>query len=326
MADLTTKYLGLTLKNPLIVGSSGLTAKLDSLKIISDLGAGAVVLKSIFEEQILFETQKELENVDVHVHTEATDYLNRMTKEHSIYQYLKLIEGAKKAVPIPVLASVHCLSDGDWINFSKKIELAGADALELNILITEFAGKTSAEIENVYFNIIEKVKSSVKIPVAIKIGAYFSNLPNMIIKLSKSGVDGLVLFNRYWSPNVDLKKMEIISGNVFSHPDELTTPLRWIGLVSDQVDCDICGSTGVHDGESALKLISVGATAVQVCSALYKKGLEHVSVILAQIETWMKEHNYKSIGEIRGKLKPTNAEQRKIFGRAQFMKYYASLE
>ncbi|MBN2322139.1 MAG: dihydroorotate dehydrogenase-like protein [Spirochaetes bacterium] len=325
MADLTTTYLGLKLKNPVIAGSSGLTNDIENLKRLEKFGAGAVVLKSIFEEQILIETDREVSAADLVSHSEAAGYLTTMTKEHSVYGYLELIEEAKKAVSIPVIASVNCLTSGEWTKFSKRIQEAGADALELNILITDYKNRDSKEIEKDYVRIVEKVKGIVDIPLALKVSTLFTNIPRMLTGLS-SGADGLVLFNRYWSPDIDLDEMAVSSGNVYSSPEEITVPLRWIGLISNLVECDISATTGVHDGNGVIKLLLVGATTVQVCSALYLKGIEHIGDIVSRADAWLDAHGYASVKEIRGLLGPKSEEERRVFGRAQFMKYYTLKE
>jgi len=322
MADLTTIYLGMELKNPVIAGSSGLTNDVENLKELEKYGAGAVVLKSIFEEQILMETQEEVRASDLGIHPEAAGYLTTMTKEHSVYRYLDLIEKAKKAVSIPVIASVNCLTDGEWTTFAKRIQEAGADALELNILITDYKENDSRTIEKNYFKIVDKVMGIVDIPIALKVSTLFSNIPQMLTALSRTGAAGLVLFNRYWSPDIDLDEMTITSGSVYSSPDEITVPIRWIGLLSELIECDISGTTGVHDGNGVVKLVVAGATTVQVCSALYVNGLEYIGTIVNQVDNWLSAHDYKSLEEIRGLLGSKSPAERKVFGRAQFMKYY----
>ncbi len=326
MADLTTTYLGLELRNPVIAGSSGLTNDKKNLIELEKYGAGAVVLKSIFEEQILMETDREVSAADLVSHSEAAGYLTTMTKEHSVYQYLGLIEEAKKAVSIPVIASVNCLTGGEWTKFAKRIQEAGADALELNILISDYKNRDSKAIEEDYFEIVEKVKGIVDIPLALKVSTLFTNIPRMLIALSRTGASGLVLFNRYWSPDIDLEEMAVSSGSVYSSPDEITVPVRWIGLLPELVECDISATTGVHDGNGVIKLVLVGATTVQVCSALYINGLDYIGKIVSQADAWLDGHGYKRVDDIRGLLGPKSEEERKVFGRAQFMKYYTLKE
>lgn len=327
MADLTTHFLGLKLKNPVIAGSSGLTQSIENIQKIEKAGAGAVVLKSIFEEQILLETREELSGSDYSVHPEAMDYLIRMTHEHSIGGYLDLIEKAKETVQIPVIANVNCLTGGEWAQFSQKIEAAGADALELNVLNIDYETQSAAEIEENYLQIIEAVQSQISIPVAMKIGTLFSNLPQMIIRLgNQTGLSGLTLFNRYWSPDIDVETRKIVAANPFSTPDEINVPLRWIGLVSDRVECDIAASTGVHSGKDVIKLLMAGATAVQVCSALYQNGIEYLEAIVHEIGAWLDSHDVASIETICGVASAKTLEERQAYGRMQFMKRYATGE
>ena len=327
MANLKTHFLGLKLKNPVIAGSSGLTNSVDNVKKLEDLGAGAVILKSIFEEQILHETRQDMEVSFAGSHPEAMDYLERLTMEHSISKYLDLIEAAKEALDIPVIANVNCLTGGEWVSYAQKIEAAGADALELNVLNTDYFEMDSVAIERNYFDIIEAVSRQISIPVSMKIGTLFTNLPKMIIALgNNTNLSGLTLFNRYWSPDIDVDKGQVVSANPFSAPGEVTIPLRWIGMVSDQVQCDLAASTGVYDGKSVVKLILAGATVVQVCSALYKNGLEHIKPIISELESWMDHNGHENVEVFRGQFASKTADERQVFGRAQFMKRYAGTE
>ena len=326
MADLKTKYLGLELKNPVIAGSSGLTNDLENIKKIEKHGAGAVVLKSVFEEQILYESRQAVKSDDLNLHPEAYDYISGYVKDKSIYKYLDLIENAKKEVSIPVIASINCFNDVEWVPFARKIEDAGADALELNVFNADFMENTSAEIEEFYFRLIEKVKEQVNIPIAVKLAPFFTNIPKMLIGLSNTKVSGLVLFNRFYNPDIDLEKMTIAPSNMFSSPSEISATIRWLGLVSDMIYCDISATTGVHDGDGVAKLILVGATTVQVCSALYRNGIGYMSTIIDQLDTYLDKHGYKHISEIRGKFVSKTFKERQQFSRYQYMKYYSGQE
>jgi dihydroorotate dehydrogenase (fumarate) len=326
MADLTTTYLGLKLKNPVIAGSSGLTNNLENIKKLEKHGAGAVVLKSVFEEQILFESKQAVQSEDLNLHPEAYDYLSGYTKEMSIFRYLDLIENTKKGVSIPVIASINCLSDLEWVPYAKKIEEAGADALELNIFIADFMKSSSSEIEKSYFRLIEKVKEKINIPIAVKLAPFFTNIPKTLINLSNTKISGLVLFNRFYNPDINLEKMAITPSNMFSSPSEISGVIRWLGLVSDMIYCDISATSGVHDGEGVVKLILVGATTVQICSALYKNGIEYLSTIINQLDTWLNSHSYKNLNEIRGKFVSKTFDERQQYSRYQYMKYYSGQE
>lgn len=322
MANFETKYMGLTLKTPIIVGSSGLTGSLDKIKELEANGAGAVVLKSIFEEQILMEANAL--SSEHWTHTEEGDYLTQYTERHTLNEYLKLIENAKKEVSIPVIASVNCVSAAQWTSFAKKIQDSGADGLELNMFIMPADSKQKGEeVEKIYFDILSQVKEQVTLPIALKLSHYFSGLANMLFNLSVRDIAALVLFNRFYSPDIDLKKQEVVSSHVFSTGGEISLPLRWIGMMSKQVKCDMAASTGVHDGDAVLKCLLVGAKAVQVASTLYKNGPAYIKTMLDQMEKWMKENNYQSIDDFRGKLSQHEIKDPVLFERSQFMKYFA---
>jgi len=288
MADLSCKYLGLQLKNPIVVGSSGLTSSLDNLKIISKMGAGAVVLKSIFEEQIRFETDKFLQSDQKEMKSwqetfqnivskqefyfeEAYDYLTNYAREHTLSHYLSLITEAKKALDIPVIASINCSTQYDWEYFSKRIQDAGADALELNayILPSDF-DKNSNDTEQIYFDIIKEVKKFIKIPFSLKIGYYFSSLAQTTLKLSETGISGLTLFNRPYNPDIDIETVQVSAINMFSSDAEYSHTLRWVALLSGKLSCDIAASTGIHNHETVIKQLLAGADAVQMVSVFYK--------------------------------------------------------
>lgn len=328
MIDLSTKYLGIELKNPIIVGSSGLTNSVENIIEIEKNGAAAVVLKSIFEEQIKYEINKTIKQNEFNIaYPEALDYISNYSEEHSFESYLLLIKESKKNVKIPVIASINCVSSSEWIAYAKRIEEAGADALELNIfLLPSDLNHSSEQNEKVYFDIVNEVKRQINIPIAVKTSFYFSGLAKMMLKLSWTGINGLVFFNRFFSPDIDIDKFEITNGNVFSRPDEISTSLRWVAVLSDKLYCDICASTGIHDGHAVIKQLLAGAKATQITSVLYKKGFSHIPIILNEIEEWMKKHNFKSIEEFRGKMSYKKSDNSAAFLRVQFMKYFAGIE
>jgi dihydroorotate dehydrogenase (fumarate) len=328
MSLLQATWMGLTLKSPIIAGSSGMTKSIDNLIEIEKNGAGAVVLKSLFEEQISNDMNRNLaEAHDASAYPEAFDYISNFAKASAVDEYITLIEEAKKHLTIPVIASVNCVSSNDWIEYAKKFQNAGADGLELNIFIlpSDFT-KSAEEIEKVYFNIIENVKKHVTIPVSVKIGEYFTSLAKTVVTLSWTGVNGIVLFNRAYSPDIDINTMQVTSTNVFSSPEEVAHPMRWIALLSDKAHCDLSGSTGVHDGEAAVKLLLAGASAVQVCSVLYKKKFEVIAEMNSFIENWMKKNNFTSINDFKGKMSMKNIANPASYERVQFMKYFAGIE
>lgn len=324
MVDLSTEYLGLKLKNPLIAGSSGLSATAKGVREFEENGAAAVVLKSIFEEEIMYEYEDILREASQEgVNLDQFDYYDFELKSGKIKKYTDLIAECKKSVSIPVIASINCVYSHEWASFAKQLEEAGADALELNMffLPSEF-DRTTEEKEKAYFQIIEKVQKEVKIPIALKISYYFSNLGPMIQNLSNTGIAGLVLFNRFYSPDFDLEKLEVVSSNVFSNPSDVTISLRWIGIMSERVNCDLAASTGVHDGAALIKQILAGANAVQVVSALYKHGKGHIATMLETLEEWMKKKGFKSLSDFRGKLSQAKSSNPAVYERVQFMKYF----
>ena len=328
MANLSTSYMGFNLKNPIIVGSSGLTNSVENIIEIEKNGAAAVVLKSLFEEQINHSISKTMHSdVDSFSYPEADDYISNYTKLNDVENYLNLIKGAKEAVQIPVIASINCVSSADWISFAKKMQDAGADGLELNIFILPSDPKRDAtQNEAVYFDIIEKVKKEITIPVAIKISSYFSGLANMAVKLSWTGIKGMVLFNRFFSPDIDIDNFKVTATNVFSHPEELATSLRWVAMLSSRLHCDVAASTGVHDGASVIKQLLAGAQAVQIASVLYKKGFEQIGVMLKDVEEWMDKHNFEKVDDFMGKMSIKEVENPAAFERVQFMKHFSGIE
>lgn len=329
MANLETRYMGLTLRNPIIVGSSGLTNSVESIEKIEQHGAGAVVLKSLFEEQIRYEVSKALtaDQESFSTYPEAADYISNYSKNHKLSSYLDLIRDAKKAVSIPVIASINCISAAEWISFAKKIQDAGADALELNVFILPSDPNHGAdENEKIYFDLVESVMKQVTIPVSLKISYYFSGLAKFTRQLSWTGIKGLVLFNRFFSPDIDINNFKVISTNVFSHPEELAISLRWVAMLSDLLHCDISATTGVHDGKAVIKQLLAGATTVQVTSVLYKEGFEKIASMLKELEEWMAVHKFETIPEFRGRLSYKASENPAAYERVQFMKHFAGIE
>lgn len=328
MANLSTSYMGLTLRNPIIAGSSGLTNTLENIQKIYQHGAGAVVLKSLFEEQIQAAVNKTFnQNENNYSYPEALDYINHYTRENDLERYLKLIRDAKAAVDIPIIASINCVSSAEWVSFAKNIQEAGADALELNIFILPSDPRRKADQqEQVYFEILQAVMKQVKIPVSAKISYYFSGLSNMALQLSWTGIKGLVLFNRFYSPDIDIDAFEITSGNVYSTPGENALTLRWVALLSDKVQCDIAASTGIHDGHAAIKQMLAGAKAVQVASVLYQKGFEQIGLMTGEITEWMDRHELAGTKDFIGKLSNREAKNPAAYERVQFMKHFAGIE
>jgi dihydroorotate dehydrogenase (fumarate) len=326
MIDLSTKYLGLDLKNPLIVGSCGLTNSVDQIKNLADNNAGAVVLKSLFEEQIQGQLAANLESYNAD-YPGATDYIRDYTRGNEVDIYLKLISGAKKAVDIPIIASINCVSASEWISFAKSVEQEGADAIELNIALLPSNPKTtSTESEKKYVEIIQAVTEMVSIPVSLKMSYYSASLANLIQKLSWiKNLSGFVLFNRFYTPDIDIDKMIITSADILSSPSEGCGSLRWIALMYGQIEKDLVASTGVHDSGGFIKQILAGATAVQVVSTLYKNNAGQILTILKGLEEWMEKHSFARLDEFRGNLSYKQAGHSAGFERTQFMKYFGGL-
>ncbi len=324
MPDLSVKYLGLDLKSPVIAGSCSLTNSIEHLKAIEKAGAGAVVLKSVFEEEIYLEYAHEFEKLGpMDSNLEFLDYYDLEIKKENLKQYLQLIADAKAQLSIPVIASINCVTSQEWGFFAKKIEAAGADALELNMFMSPTdLSQTSTDNEGTYFDIITRVTQKIAIPVSVKISPYFSNLGGMIRDISFSGVKGIVLFNRFYAPDIDIDKETIHGSNVLSHETDHLLPLRWIAMMSNRVNCDLASSTGVHGWESAVKMILAGSQAVQVVSALYDQGFGFIEEVNQKIAVWMKDHHYEKIDNFRGKLSQDNSVNPADFERVQFMKNF----
>jgi dihydroorotate dehydrogenase (fumarate) len=325
MANTKTTYLGLDMANPVVVSSSGLTNSTNKIEKLAESGAGAVVLKSIFEEQINFEAGKLNLNND---YPEAVDYIQNYTKSNSLKEYLSIIEQAKKKTEIPVIASVNCINSNEWIDFSKNFQNHGADALELNVFFLPTSkDRHGGDYEKKYLDLIGKVIDEVNIPVAVKIGPYFSNLLNIVEQLHYRKAKGVVLFNRFYEPDIDIESLQMKSAEVLSNPSDIRQSLRWVGLVSSVFDkIDIAASTGVHNSEAAVKQLLAGATAVQVCSVLYKNGLDYLSEIVQGIKDWMVRKGFDSVDDFRGKMNYSKIDDPAFYERAQFMKYFSSVQ
>lgn len=326
MINLKTSYLGLSLKNPIIVSSSGLTNSIEKLKNIEENGAGAVVLKSLFEEQINYEAGHLISKSDDY--PEAEDYIRNYVKSNSVEAYLKLIEDAKRNLSIPVFASINCVSATDWTSFAKQIEEAGADALELNIYILPTdKNESSSDMEQTYYDIVEKVKKKINIPLVVKLGYNFTNLINVINRLSTMGVAAVVLFNRFYEPDIDIDNFHLISSEIFSSSSDLRLSLRWVAIVADKIkNLEISASTGIHDGKATIKQLLAGAQTVQVCSTLYINGNKQIKNILNEIEIWMEKFDYNQIEDFRSKMSYNNIKNPAAYQRAQFMKYFSSVD
>ena len=344
MANLSTTYMGLQLRNPIIAGSSGLMNDLDYLKQLDSAGVGAVVLKSVFEEQIRLETEhlmqsdhqkvtewkatfNEIVDERGYCYEEALTYINQFAKEHTLHQYLDFVREAKKSLSVPVIASIHCVSHYDWSYFAKQIQEAEADALELNVyVLPSDANRTGVENDQIYFDVVEQVMKQVTIPVSLKIGYYFSSMVNTIQKLSETGIAGLVMFNRPYNPDIDIHHLRISPNHLYSNPEEYINTLRWIAILADRVQCDISASTGIHDYEAVVKQLLAGASSVQIASALYKQGPQVIGQLLKGVESWMNSHDFATIDRFKGLMSQSKVENPAAFERVQFMKLSSKIE
>lgn len=322
MINLSTEYAGLKLRNPLIAASSGLTNSISKIKQLEKAGLGAIVLKSLFEEQIDSHSEKLSLTSD---YPEASDYINAYVEMNHVEKYLDLIRLAKSSCNIPIIASINCYKVARWIDFAKSIEEAGADALELNVFLINTGEYGDRHLEESYIKIVREVKKVIKIPIIIKIARTVSNLPGLVEKLEAMGVSAVVLFNRYYQLDIDINTMEITSGPVFSHPADFSETLRWTAITSGYVPgFNIACSYGVHKWEDIIKGLLAGATAMQLCSVLYEKGLEIIPEMITCLEEWMSQNNYENIDEFRGKLNYSNISNPGLYERAQFMKYFSN--
>jgi dihydroorotate dehydrogenase (fumarate) len=322
MADLSTKYLGLDLKNPIIAGSGPLTSSLDSLKKCEDAGVGAVVLKSIFEEQIDVDSDSKVtENEAYLTHTDAYEFVKNSSMEREIDTYLTLLEQAKKTLDIPVIASINCKKNGAWISYANRFVSCGADAIELNHYIVAADKEVPGEeIEKEYLSLVKAARKQIKVPLSLKLGSSFSSLSNLLLRLDQLSIDGVVLFNRFFSPDIDIEKLTMTPAQMLSSPEEYAQSLRWTALMSEELRYDICASRGIHGGKTVIKQLLAGAKAVQLCSVLVKDGLGTVSRMNGELEAWMERHQYRTIADFNGKLAQERIDDPASWERSQYMK------
>lgn len=327
MVNLATKYMGLNLKNPIIISSSRLASSVETVKRLAHAGAGAVVLKSLFEEQIAADVNKLMDNATSNFHPEELDYIRGMGLSTNADEYLKVIEGTKEAVEIPVIASLNCVSSDRWTEFAKYIEAVGADGLELNIAVMprEF-DEDPDKIEQHIYSIVSAIKSNISIPLAVKLGPYFTSMPRVAKNVRKAGASALVMFNRFYQTDIDINTMDLLSKNKFSSPAEMSNSLRWIALLYQKVGCSLVGNTGIHDGEAVIKQLLVGARAVEICSTLYINGLGQIKVILDELTSWMASNHYETIDDFRGKMSQKYSDQPEYFERQQYIRALVGID
>lgn len=324
MADLTTTYLGMPLANPLVSSASPLGANLDSLLRLEEAGAGAVVLPSLFEEQIIHEELEvtRLLSLGAESHTEASSYFPEMEDYNTGPSgYARHLEAAKRALSIPVIASLNGVTEGGWVHHARILEDAGADALELNVyLVAADPAVSSAEVEARYLDLVTAVSNEVAIPVAVKVAPFFTSMANMAVRLVAAGAAGLVLFNRFVQPEIDLEHTRVVTKVHLSTSEELRLPLRWISLLRDHVDVSLAATSGVHNAEDVVKLLLAGADVTMMASALLRQGPEYLGVVLADLEAWLDEHGYQSAAEAKGSMSQQSVPDPSAFARVQYMR------
>lgn len=320
--------MGLNLRSPLIVSASPLSAKLDNIKKMEDAGAGAVVLFSLFEEQIKQEEAawSYLTGARTGGFPEALNYLPPIEEfQFGIDGYLEHIRRAKEAVEIPVIASLNGTTPGGWTNYAKEIEKAGADALELNIFfVPADINQRSGDIEHRYMEILKIVKSAVKIPVALKLSPYFSAFGNAALQFSQSGADGLVLFNRFYEPDIDIDTLEMVNSLELSQASEIRLPLMWLGILYGKIQCSMAAASGVQGSTEVIKYLLAGADVVMTASALFKKGIPYIYQILAELEEWMQARQFNSIDEMKGVMSQMQVKDPMAYERANYIKVLQS--
>jgi len=330
MVDLSTTYLGLKLKNPLVASASPLSEKVDTVKKLEEAGIAAIVMYSLFEEQIIHESL-ELDHF-LFYGSESSAEINSFYPQSGTYTlkadaYIETLKKIKQAVSIPIIGSLNGVSTGGWIKYAKIIEDAGADALELNLyfLPTDLM-LTATMIEDNYITLVQDVRNSIKIPLAVKLSPFFTALPNIAKKLVEAGANGLVLFNRFYQPDLDLETLEVAPNLVLSTSNELRLPLRWIAILYGHINADLALTSGIHTAEDVIKASMAGASVAMTTSELLAKGIGRVPIILADLEKWMTGHEYESIKQMKGSLSQKSVREPAAFERANYMKLLNSFK
>ena len=322
--DLSTTYLGMKLKNPLVVSASPLSRSMDSMRRLEDAGASAIVMHSLFEEQITHEEESldHYKSYGTESYAEALSYFPDTGDYHfGPDEYLELVGKAATKLEIPVIASLNGVTPGGWTNYAGKMAEAGASALELNVYFIPTDGTVAgAEVENRYSDMLKQVRSTIKIPIAVKMSPFFSSIPNIAQRLVREGADGLVLFNRFYQPDIDLEELDVKPGVGLSDSYANRLPMRWIGILYGKLKASLAATSGIHSAEDVLKLTMVGADITMMCSALLMHGPEHIGKVLKNVEQWMKEHEYESIEQMKGSLSHKSIAEPSAYERANYMK------
>lgn len=330
MTSMKTVWLGMTLRNPLVVSSSSLTDSADKLRALQEEGAGAVVLKSLFEEQLELESRRldESLNATEEVSAEGTSYFQDIDFDMGAREYLRLIEEGKRAVHIPVVASLNCRQKGAWATFAKQIESAGADALELNIYdIPADPERTGGQVEAEFLDAVSEARSAVKLPLNVKLSPFFSSLPHLVREIGRRGANGVSLFNRFYQPSLDLENLTTLGKLSLSQVEDSLLPLRWVALLYGRTPgLELAATGGVHDGATALKMIAAGAKVVMVCSELLKNRERRLGEMLGEMRAWLEEKGYATVDELRGVLSQARCPAPADFERAQYIRLLVGFE
>lgn len=322
--DLSTNYLGLHLNNPFVASASPMSRSLDTMKRMEDAGVAAIVMYSLFEEQIAHEAAElnHYLNYGTESFAESLTYFPE-SQEYNLGpdEYVELLQAAKQSLRVPIIGSLNGISPGGWIEYGKKIEQAGADALELNVYyIPTDPELTGQEVEDRYLEVLHAVKQAVKIPIAMKLSPFFSSMANMAKRLDTAGAKGLVLFNRFYQPDIDLETLEVVPGVVLSTPMAMRLPLRWIAILHGKVKASLAATSGIHTSQDIIKMLMAGADVTMMCSALLKHGPQHITTVIAEVRQWMLEHEYISIQQMKGSMSQKSVADPAAFERANYMK------
>lgn len=322
-----TKYLGLEIDSPIVVGSCGLTNDINNLQKMEEAGAGAVIIKSVFEEQIIYDIKR---NLSMMAPTDnygmSYEYVASHVSDDSLGKHFDLIKEAKKRLHIPVIGSINCYSFENWMTYTQRFQEAGCDALELNMAILPYETTLSYEdVDRLFSNIINTLRKSVSIPISIKVSQNFTDMANFMQRLSWMNINGITLFNKALNVDIDVDKMEVTHAPSLSTPEEIYNTLRWVAILSKKLRCDISASTGVHSAMDVVKMLLAGAGTVQVVSCLYKNGVEYLRTLNDGLRKWMEDKGFNSVSQFRGKLAVKANDEASMFFRTQFMKHFAQL-
>ena len=325
--DTRTKYLGLNLKSPIVVGSCGLTSDVDKMVEMEKAGAGAVVLKSVFEEQIIYDIKRNTHIVaPTDNYGDSYEYIAAHVADDSLNKHFQMIREAKKRLTIPVIGSINCFSYENWLTYAKKFQEAGCDALELNMAILPYETSLSSDdVERTFNQIINTLRKTLSIPISIKVGTYFTDMAKQMQQLSWMGIQGVTMFNKSIQVDIDTEKETLMNASFLSNPDEIHNTLRWVAILSKKMRCDISDSTGVYSADDVVKMLLAGATTVQVVSCLYKNGIDTLRELNNGLVAWMEKKGYERVDKFRGKLAVHPNDKASVAMRTQFMKYFAEI-